>query len=406
MEELAGAGFSAKRVSTSAVTEEILEDPRVRFCVLDYDMAEGTGPAVLQTVARRRRDIIPVVLSGATTARAAIRLFRLGAGDVVLKPVNGVELAQVLNRLRTELQERRPETPQAPAPPPAPPPDAGANRVAHGLRRPAWASPDPEGAMPPLHARFNDITAVAQDLGSNATELIRIAEADPALASRVLRTANSAWYRGPRPYTNIRDACVRLGNRQTLGVLMEAAYTDSFRPGHPALHGILERFRRVTVIGARTARFLAVATEVAKSEELYAAALLHNIGELAMLWRFGASVRADDLVTGDRIDEGAFFIEQHHEEVGAAIIRAHRLPPLAAVLAQNHHTPRPRESAYDNLLRTIVLCSWATARAAVGSYLPTRRDVDPEPLLLQLGLDERAREQLRTLIEDALREER
>ena len=109
------------------------------------------------------------------------------------------------------------------------------------------------------------------------------------------------------------------------------------------------------------------------------------------------------LVETEDID---FFIEQHHEEVGAAIVRAHRLPPLAAVLAQNHHTPRPRESAYDNLLRTIVLCGWATDRAAVGSYLPTRREVSPEPLLHQLGLDDRTREQLALLIEDALREER
>lgn len=391
LDELRTAGFHLHRL-TGTNPIEGLPGAEAKVVVVDHDLPDGTGPALLQAAAAVTPAVKVVVLSSATTARAAVRLFRLGATDVVLKPVNGVELAQVLHRV-TRSQEAAPSSTRPAA------------RSAHGLRRPPWANPGLDaGPLPPLHPHLVNLHARA-DLESSVGSVIQVAESDPVLASRVLRTANSVWYRGPRPYTNIRDACVRLGNRQTLTIFLEAAYQESFRPAHPALQGIVERFRKVTILSARVSRFLGASQQIARLEELYAATLLHNFGELILLWRFGSTLLPGEDLGGDRIDEAAFFIDQLHEEAGAAFARAHRMPPLVALLAHNHHTARPREIDYDHQLRLVTLAAWATARRAVGAYLPTRHPADPALFLTELAVPDAVRDELDKLVTDALADE-
>lgn|GEM_PF-4134786 len=391
VEEVEAAGFTARRVRDPAEVPPAVASATLAFVVMDYDLPGGVGPALVQRLqAMRVPGLRIVALTEVQTAKALLRVFRMGAADAILKPTSGTEIALVLQRLRgSEPDARSPE----PAPlVPLRPPSRLNLRV-----RPKWASPTMDDApLPILHPRMEEVRAVLVNLETKADAIVQIAESDPTLASRVLRAANSGFFRGTRTYTNLRDACVRLGNRQGAGVLLEAILGEAFRSPDPRFGTLLGVHWGTAVLTARVARWISHSMGARQVEEYYVAALLHNIGEMVMLWRLAAS-RAGE--TGSiAVEEAGYWIDEAHEAVGAAYATKQRLPPLVGILAGNHHSARSGEGVYDRGLRVLILGSWCLARQVVGDGVPTRFPLDPEPYLAELRLTPERRDALDRLL--------
>jgi two-component system response regulator AtoC len=70
--------------------------------LLDLLTSEEDGMAVLRTVRRDYPDIPVIMLSGLTTARAAVTALKLGAEDYLTKPCHADELRAALARIMTE----------------------------------------------------------------------------------------------------------------------------------------------------------------------------------------------------------------------------------------------------------------------------------------------------------------
>ena len=77
------------------------------------------------------------------------------------------------------------------------------------------------------------VREAAEDPNSTGRDIARILEADPALAARVLRLANSALYAGRTEIKDLTHAIVRLGSSTVVSLVVGAAGQEVFRSDAP-----------------------------------------------------------------------------------------------------------------------------------------------------------------------------
>lgn len=117
---------------------------------------------------------------------------------------------------------------------------------------------------------------------SNLDEIAEIISLDPALASRLLKLANSALYNFPNPVDSVSKAVLLLGETQVYNLVVAYGSTEAFSKT-PAHVIDLERFWEISIHAALIAKFLGAVVGIKQSEPLYLSGLLHNIGELVVV---------------------------------------------------------------------------------------------------------------------------
>ena len=175
----------------------------------------------------------------------------------------------------------------------------------------------------------------------SATTLAQAISVDPALASQVLRLANSALFGSQQRIDTVPKAVVKVGHSWlqhlalTLGV-------NSYRKAAGQSEG-LQRCWRHMLASAVLSRELARAVGVA-ADRAYAAGLLHDIGRLGLLASFPEQY-AEVLDQASRGTEALLQEERgmfgtDHAELGRLLVESWNLPAeFAAVVGQHHAAP-------------------------------------------------------------------
>jgi diguanylate cyclase (GGDEF)-like protein len=141
---------------------------------------------------------------------------------------------------------------------------------------------DDFGALPTLPAVAIEVLALCRRDDVAVTELADVVQRDPALATKVLRTINSAAYRRGGEVTSLERAAMLLG-RRALQVLALGFSVDGNFPKVSHGGGIdhAELWRR-SVMTALIGRAVASANRSELGEEAFLAGLLANIGKLLL----------------------------------------------------------------------------------------------------------------------------
>ncbi len=147
------------------------------------------------------------------------------------------------------------------------------------------------GAPPPLSRlvrRIDEISTlpqvalqiieVANDPNSNAVDLKRVMENDPALAARVLRCVNSSAFGVRMKITNLQQAIAYLGQKQIRNLAVTASVNELFKQEEIA--GSYRRsllWKHLVSVGV-CARLIAMRRKFAAFEDVFLAGLMHDIG--------------------------------------------------------------------------------------------------------------------------------
>lgn len=121
------------------------------------------------------------------------------------------------------------------------------------------------------------VRATATNPNCNARDLARIIEADPALAARILKLANSAMFAGLTEIRDLTHALGRLGNVMVMAVVMAAAGKESFRSANPIHNALLEESWRDSLFAAALGKNLGPKAGVQEGEG-FLVGLLHCAG--------------------------------------------------------------------------------------------------------------------------------
>ncbi|WP_334133450.1 HDOD domain-containing protein [Tepidimonas sp.] len=218
------------------------------------------------------------------------------------------------------------------------------------------------------------------------TEVTEAVERDPALAARLLRQANSAFFRLLRPVHSVREAVLVLGLNRVRALVLAAAVQSRF----PAPAGIdLERFWAYSVAAASLARRLCAPRRL-DDNVAFTAALLHAVGELVM-HQLQATVmlelqRRAAWWTLPRPALEYETLGYSYAEVGAALCEHWRLPRLLVLAIAQHLEPLVAEPV-EPLAAVVHLTAWRARVWMQGNARDQLIHTYPDAIAELLGID-------------------
>jgi HD-like signal output (HDOD) protein/two-component sensor histidine kinase len=179
--------------------------------------------------------------------------------------------------------------------------------------------------LSPLAVRCVEL---ATDDRKGARDLADIIEKDPALATRLLKLAGSAFFARPARVTSIPQAIVLLGFKRVRLMALTLSLRDTFPPGRK--EGMdYNHFWKASLYRALIAQELALTARLVdlNPEEAFVGGLLLEIGQLML--NSAISDLKEPFVRGDEPLETIISWEEehfgiHHRKVGALVLQRWR----------------------------------------------------------------------------------
>ncbi len=235
------------------------------------------------------------------------------------------------------------------------------------------------------------VVAVVEDPKSTAQDLHDIVKHDPALAAKILKVVNSAFYGLPSQISSLDRAIVMLGMSAVKNIALAASLSRIFRPGP-----ISDRFSardlwtHCIAVGS-CARMIAEAT-YGKAEETFVAGLVHDMGLLVEYQVLADKLREvvdrcqsqpQDFLRAEREIIGA-----DHTLFGAALAGKWKFPPALRFAIAYHHDPAALKPEVRSLPTAIQIADIICCQNEIGFYLTAQTGEVTDAVLQTIGITE------------------
>lgn len=212
---------------------------------------------------------------------------------------------------------------------------------------------------------------------------------DPGLMANILRLANSAYFGMPSKIGSIKQAVLLLGLKRLVQIVIASCVSAimdkpvtgyDLPPGEFWLHSV-----GVTVAAEGLMKELNIKT----SEEIFTAALLHDVGKLVV----GEYLDNNISQIEDSTSQGISFekaenlvLGTNHADIGAQILKQWSLPPVIVNAVRWHHSPESAESA-DKMLDIIHVANVLCLMIGIGVGRDGLQYRPSEEVVERLGLE-------------------
>jgi len=190
--------------------------------------------------------------------------------------------------------------------------------------------------LPPLPDTVEKVRKAVQDPEVSIREVAAIVREDPAIAAKLLSVVNSAAFGFNRTVDSVDLAASLLGLKDTYMIVMSAAVPDLFDKNPDFDY---RRFWATAQAAARTATAIAKQRGETRTTGYYSAALLHDIGRLALVEvapqqyaHVDSSLYGRDLIESEAAQMGLT-----HTEAGYLLAESWELPPELSEPIRFHH---------------------------------------------------------------------
>lgn len=176
-----------------------------------------------------------------------------------------------------------------------------------------------------------------------SAEICRIIGFDPALTANILKAANSSYLGCTKPVTSLAEAMFRLGTKWVFQIAISSLiYTNLKRPA-PGYGMSPEEVWQHSMAVAIMSESLCDLLNIRDIGTIYTAALLHDIGKIAL----GEFVSDAFPALQERVNAGQVSFEEaeltilgvDHAEIGALIANSWHFPETIADCIRWHHHP-------------------------------------------------------------------
>jgi HD-like signal output (HDOD) protein len=184
-------------------------------------------------------------------------------------------------------------------------------------------------SLPSLSVVALRLVELAADDTCSAKDLARLIEKDPTLAVRLLKLANSAFFRGSQPVSTLEGAIVKIGFHRLRIMALSFSLRETFPMGKVGPLDY-ERFWRSSLYQALLAKSLAQHLRTCNPEEAFVAGLTLEIGLLVL---FDILIKGKDVEIPEDPNslERTLSMERErygidHRQVGEAALRFWKFP--------------------------------------------------------------------------------
>lgn len=194
-------------------------------------------------------------------------------------------------------------------------------------------------SLPEAYVRLN---ALLNEPNTTSADLGEVISHDPGLATRLLRIVNSAFYGFASHIDDLDRAVTMVGRNELRNLVLATVAVDTFDKIASDLVD-MSTFWHHSVFCALIARGLGRRSSSGDGERLFAAGLLHDVGQLVIYHEL-PELGAKALARAGASDDGLHRAERQvfgftHGEVGAALFDAWGLPAGLHAVARYHHEP-------------------------------------------------------------------
>ena len=197
-------------------------------------------------------------------------------------------------------------------------------------------------SFPSMPGAAVKLLALIDDPEISVARIEKILRQDAGLTANLLKLANSAYFGIPSKVGSVRQAVLLLGLKRLIQMVIAScvsAIMDKPVPGYDLAPGELWRHSLAVTVAAEG---LVKELKVDAAEEIFTAALLHDVGKLVL----GEFV-ADDFnkIENALSPEVAFetaedmVLGTNHADIGARILNQWSLPPGIVNAVRWHHDP-------------------------------------------------------------------
>ncbi len=196
--------------------------------------------------------------------------------------------------------------------------------------------------------------------GGDLDELVEVISVDPGLVVKLLASVNSSYYGLSRQVVTVREATKLLGVRAVKTLTIAFCLSQVISEQCP-IDFDLDGFWRRCVYSAVAAKTIAENLGSELTEEAFTAALLQDIGLVAMVQVIGRDYQELIKSTGSthsvlaRIEQNQ--LSTDHAEVGAGLARQWGLPDMLVYAIEHHHAPDYAPAEYLVLVKMVAASS-------------------------------------------------
>lgn len=260
------------------------------------------------------------------------------------------------------------------------------------------------GDLPPLPQVAARVLQLSADAETSADELQRLIGTDQALSAQLLKIANSAMFGMVREVTTLTQAVMTLGFSTCKSVVIACSVKNLYSRG-PA--GLQERILwEHSLVAALTAAAYGKALRFSRTEEVFLAALMHDIGKSVMAIKFpeayGGILRRVQNLEGEglALELDAFGFD--HAMVGEALLHSWNIAPGIEAAVRWHHNPSQADVEYRPMVALVALGNLMAVDLKVGHGRPQDLATATFEAMDILHLDETALEGQKASVLDAL----
>jgi len=185
--------------------------------------------------------------------------------------------------------------------------------------------------LPTLPNISLEALVVVNDDSSRVGDVAEVVAKDTAIATRLIKYANSPIYRGVNPVTTIKGAITRIGFEKVKNAILTLAMKEVYTTNNKTLQKRMERLWEHSMdVGSRCA-IIAKNFEHLDQEEALLAGLIHDIGAIPILLKAADyEVLTSNETNLDKI------ITPLHSAIGRDMLKVWKFDPRMVQVAAEH----------------------------------------------------------------------
>ena len=244
-------------------------------------------------------------------------------------------------------------------------------------------------SFPSMPGAAVKLLVLMDDPDINVSQIEAILGQDPGLMANILKLANSAYFGMPSKVGSIKQAVVLLGLKRLMQIVIAScvsAIIDKPVAGYDLPPGELWHHSIGVSVAAEG---LMKELNIEAAEEIFTAALLHDVGKLVV----GEFIDNDIKKIEAALSQGISFetaenmmLGTNHADIGAEILTQWSLPSVIVNAVRWHHSPESAEGA-EMMLDIIHVANVLCLMIGVGVGRDGLQYCPSEAVVERLGLE-------------------
>jgi HD-like signal output (HDOD) protein len=261
--------------------------------------------------------------------------------------------------------------------------------------------------LPSLPSIVSRLIQVVNSPDTSADDAAKLIQRDPALTTKMLRLANSAFYGIPRSISSVSSAVVILGFNTIRSLVLSASVMKMFSGSRkPAFEK--DRFWKHSIVCALAAKTIVrqfINIRMMDPESAFCAGILHDIGKLIFSEFAGDDYQeVCDFARNNKVsllEAERQMLGIGHADIGRILADKWALPLDLESALVFHHEPKNAENLLD-LVTTVHVADTLTHEVGLGLWDDevTPPQWDQAESVLRLG--EAEREHILALLHDSI----